>query len=267
MSLGRTLRTLPPLLRIGVAETVAYRAELLVWVLTTTVPLVNLGLWTRVAHEAPFRGYSSADFIAYFLAALIVRTVTGTWVAWQIGEEVRTGVMAMRLLRPVHPYLAFAATHLAAVPFRSAVMVPIAAILLVSSGRTALTSEPLQLALILPSIALAWLITFNMIFAIGALAFYATKTMALMNVYFGLFSLFSGYILPIPLLPSAVRTIAEWLPFRYSLSAPIELMTRPLDTDAVLGLIGGQVAWTLLTLAGALWMWRRGVKHFEAVGG
>jgi len=81
---ARTLRALPTLLRIGVAETVAYRAEFLVWILTTTQPLIMLGLWTSVAREAPFARYSSADFVAYFLATLIVRQLTGNWVAWQI---------------------------------------------------------------------------------------------------------------------------------------------------------------------------------------
>ena len=51
----RTLRAVPALLRIGLAETVAYRAEFLVWVLTTTLPLIMLGLWTSVASEGPFR--------------------------------------------------------------------------------------------------------------------------------------------------------------------------------------------------------------------
>src|SRR5262249_19533403 len=52
MSIARTARALPTLLRVGVAETVAYRAEFLVWILTTTLPLVMLGLWTSVADEA-----------------------------------------------------------------------------------------------------------------------------------------------------------------------------------------------------------------------
>ena len=87
---GRTLRAIPTLLRIGVAETVAYRAEFLVWILTTTLPLVMLALWTSVANEAPFRSFSAEDFVAYYLAALIVRNLTSTWVAWQVSEEVRT---------------------------------------------------------------------------------------------------------------------------------------------------------------------------------
>jgi len=51
---SRTLRALPTLLQIGVAETVAYRAEFLVWILTMTQPLIMLGLWTSVARDAPF---------------------------------------------------------------------------------------------------------------------------------------------------------------------------------------------------------------------
>lgn len=267
MSATRALRALPTLLRIGVAETVAYRAEFLVWILTTTLPLVMLGLWTSVAEHEDFKGYSSAAFVAYYLANLIVRNLTGSWVAWQISEEIRTGAMSMRLLRPLHPYVAFAASHLAAVPFRTAVVMPIAVGLLISSGASALTTAPLQLALIVPSLVLAWIITFNVMFMIGSLGFFVTKTMALLNLYFGLFSLLSGYLLPIPLLPFEIRWFAEWMPFRYMLSAPIELMTVPLGTAQAWWLLIAQAGWAVATLALALFVWNRGVKRFEAVGG
>src|SRR5207302_5144810 len=102
-SVSRTLRALPTLLRVGVAETVAYRAEFLVWILTMTMPLVMLGLWRSVAAEAPFAHYQSRDFVAYYLANLIVRNLTSSWAAWQMSEEIRMGTMAMRVLRPIHP--------------------------------------------------------------------------------------------------------------------------------------------------------------------
>lgn len=264
---ARTLRALPTLLRIGVAETVAYRAEFLVWILTTTLPLVMLGLWTKVASEEPFQGYTSAAFVAYYLSNLIVRNLTGSWVAWQVSEEIRLGAMSMRLLRPLHPMVAFATSHLAAVPFRSVVALPVAVILLVSSGASALTTEPLQLALLVPSLALSWLITFSVMFMIGCLAFFVTKSMALLNLYFLLFSLLSGYLLPIPLLPWWIRDAAEVLPFRFMLSAPIELMTRSLSGADLANLLAGQLAWAIATLLFALWVFRRGVRRFEAVGG
>ena len=263
----RTLRAIPTLLRIGVAETVAYRAEFLVWILTTTMPLVMLALWTSVASEGPFRSYSSEDFVAYYLAVLIVRNLTGNWVAWQVSEEVRMGVMSMRLLRPLHPFVGYAVSHLASVPFRSLVALPIAGGLLLSSGASALTREPLQLALLVPSLALAWLITFSLLFALGALAFFVTKTMALLNLYFLVFSLCSGYLLPLPLLPGWIARAAEVLPFRYMLSVPVELMTRPQSGGEVASLLLGQLAWAAVSVAAALWVWRLGIKRYEAVGG
>jgi ABC-2 type transport system permease protein len=263
----RALRALPTLLRIGVAETVAYRAEFLVWILTMTQPLIMMGLWTAVARDAPFAGYSAQRFVAYFLSCLIVRQLTSNWVAWQISEEVRSGAMAMRLLRPIHPFVAFAAGHAAAIPFRSLIALPLAVVLLASSGASALTSAPAQLAWLLPSLALAWLITFAVLFAIGALAFFLTRTDAIANLYFGLFALFSGYIMPLEMMPGWLRAVAGWLPFRAMLSAPVELLTEPLDRGGIAAVLAGQAAWAAITLAAALALWRAGVRRFEAVGG
>jgi hypothetical protein len=81
----RIVRAFPTLLRIGFAEAVAYRAEFVIWMLTTTMPLVMLALWTAVAREGPFGRFTQADFVAYYLAALIVRTLSSSW--GRLGDE------------------------------------------------------------------------------------------------------------------------------------------------------------------------------------
>jgi ABC-2 type transport system permease protein len=48
-------------LRIGFAEMVAYRAEFLVWILTTNMPLVMMALWSAVAAEARWAASASAS--------------------------------------------------------------------------------------------------------------------------------------------------------------------------------------------------------------
>lgn len=266
---ARTIAALPTLFRIGVAETVAYRGEFIVWMLTSTMPLVNLALWTSVADEAPFQQYQSSDFVAYFLGILIVRNMTSNWVAWQMSEEIRMGILSMRMLRPIHPFLAYASTHAAAVPFRSLVSLPVAFALLLSSGASALTSDPVQLLLLLPSIILAWFITFGMMFALGCLGFWMTQTMGIMNFYFGVWSLFSGYLMPMDIMRSRfpfVADIAEWLPFYYTLVPPVELMTKHLSSGDLVRLMGGQMIWAALCVALGVYAWRAGVRRFEAVG-
>lgn len=264
---SRTLRAVPTLLRIGVAETVAYRAEFLVWMLTSTMPLIMLALWTSVAAEAPFAQYTSSQFVAYYLAVLIVRNLTGNWVAWQLGEEVRMGILSMRLLRPIHPFVAFAISHAAALPFRSLIALPLCVVLLLSSGASALTTEPLQLLLLVPSLMLAWLISFGILFALGSAAFWMTQPYGLVNFYFGVWSLLSGYLLPLDLLPDVITRIAKWLPFYAMLGAPVELMMGHLDAGQVAEIFVRQAGWAVATLVIALGVWNAGLRRFEAVGG
>src|SRR5690606_32669333 len=98
------------------------------------------------------------------------------------------------------------------------------------------------------------------------LAFFMTETTAIINLYFGLFALFSGYLLPLELLPGPIATLARWLPFRFMLSAPVELMVHTLDGQQVAVLLAGQVFWAVATLSIALLSWRAGLRRFEAVG-
>ena len=266
----RTLRAFPTLWRVGIAETVAYRAEFLVWMLTTTIPLIMLGLWTSVAAEGPFQNYSSADFVAYFLAVLIVRQLTSNWVAWQMFEDIRLGPMSMRLLRPVHPFWAYVISQAAALPFRSVIAVPVALLLLTSSGVHSLTTNPLQLVLIVPSILLAWVISFGINFGIGAVGFWVTQAMVLGSVFFTLYTLLSGYMMPLDIISSkypTVTAIAWATPFPSMLAVPVRLLTRNLGTIEVLRLLAMQTAWAAGCTLGALAVWRRGLRHFEAVGG
>jgi viologen exporter family transport system permease protein len=64
-----------------------------------------------------------------------------------------------------------------------------------------------------------------------------------------------------------IANIARWLPFRFMLSAPVELITRTQHRDDLVRLLGGQAAWAAISLAAALMLWHRGVRRFEAVGG
>src|SRR6266581_5368962 len=147
MSLRRAIKAYPAMLRVGLAEAVAYRAELVVWMLTTTMPLVMLALWTAVARDGRFGRFGAADFVAYYLAALIVRTLTSCWVVWEMNMEIRGGTLSTRLLKPIHPFLAYSAEHIAVIPLRAAIALPAAVIMLVAtSGSRVVTDPPLILA-------------------------------------------------------------------------------------------------------------------------
>jgi len=267
VSLRANLRAMPTMLRVGFAETIAYRAEMIVWILTTTMPLVMLSLWTSVAEEAPFRAYTQADFVAYYLGALIVRNLTSNWVAWQIGEEIRMGTLSMRLLRPVHPFTGYLSTHLAAIPLRALVVLPVVVVLFLTDGRDVVITDPARLALFALALAGAWLLTFGTFVTIGALAFFLEKSTSLVEVYFGLFMLLSGYLVPLDLMPGWLGQVSTWLPFRYMLGTPVELLIgRMPDVGTAAAAVAAQWTWATIMLGAGTLVWRAGIRRFEAYG-
>lgn len=263
----RTLRAFPTMLRVGLAETVAYRAELLVWLLSTNMALVMLALWSAVAREAPVGRFGQEEFAAYYLAALVVRLMTGAWVIWELTFEIRQGTLAFRLNRPVHPLVAYAAENLSAMPVRLVMALPVAAGLALTLGPKALTGDPLLLALFPLTVLGAWLITFLAMAVVGSLAFYVDSATSLFEIWMGLFGVFSGYLVPLELFPAWLGTAARLLPFRYMLAFPVEMAIGMLSRERALWELGVQWGFVALLAAGAAAAWRLGLRRFAAFGG
>jgi ABC-2 type transport system permease protein len=263
----RTLRALPTLLRVGLAEAVAYRAEFLVWLLSTNMPLVMLALWSAVARDAPVGRFGQRDFTAYFLAALVVRLMTGAWVIWELTYEIRQGTLAFRLLRPIHPLLTYACENLAAMPLRLVLSLPVVATLLFTAGDTRITHDPLLLALFPVTLLGAWLITFLAMSIVGALAFYVDSAGSVFEIWMGLFGVFSGYLVPLELFPRWVTALARALPFRYMLAFPVEMLIGMQTRQ--LALVELAVQWLFVGVLGAIAVavWRIGLRRFAAFGG
>ncbi|HYG67304.1 MAG TPA: ABC-2 family transporter protein [Anaeromyxobacteraceae bacterium] len=263
----RTLRAIPTLLKVGFAEAVAYRAEFVVWLLSTNMPLVMLALWSAVARDAPVGRFGQQEFVAYYLATLVVRLMTGAWVIWEVNFEIREGTLAFRLLRPIHPLVVYACENVAAMPLRLLMSIPIAATLLLTVGHDELTRDPVLLALFPLTVIGGWLITFLAMAAIGALAFLIDSAGSIFEVWLGLFGIFSGYLVPLELFPPWLEAASRWLPFRYMLAFPVEMiigMTPRADALRELAIQWAFVGVLFFVVRG---VWRLGLRRFAAFGG
>ena len=263
----RALRAIPTLLHVGFSEAVSYRAEMLVWLLSTTMPLVMLALMTAVAREGPVGRFGQADFTAYYLAALVVRLLTGAWVIWEVNFEIRQGTLAYRLLRPIHPLVAYACENVGAMPLRLAATLPIGVVAAFLVGPGHLTRDPLLLAVFPATVVGAWLITFLAMSLIGALAFYVESSGALFEVWLGLFGVFSGYLVPLELFPAWLAAAARFLPFRYMLAFPVEMIVGMTPRAEALAELGIQWCFVALLAFVARVAWRVGLRRFAAYGG
>jgi len=254
------------LLRTGFAEAVAYRAEFLIWMFSTNMPLVMLAIWAAAAREGPVAGYSQRGFAAYYLCTLLVRLLTGAWVVWEMTMEIRQGTLALRLLRPIHPLLQWSADNIAAIPMRGVVALPVTAVLLFFA-RGELARDWFSWLLLCPALLGAWLLYFLVQAMIGTVALRFESAASLFEAWLGFSNILSGYLVPLDLFPRAVRDVALWLPFRFQLSYPVELMLGRWSRLQALELLGVQWIYVAMFLLATRAAWRSGLRYYAAYGG
>jgi ABC-2 type transport system permease protein len=263
----RLLGTYKGLLRVGFAEAVAYRSEFIVWFLATNMPLVMWLLWSTVAEEGPIGGYGPAQFAAYFIVTLIVRLLSGAWVVWQMTEEIRSGTMGQRLLRPLHPFLNYSAENLAAFPIRLMMLAPIFVFAGLYIGRDGFTHAVAQWPLAIVAIMSAWALGFAAQLLIGSLAMHWQSAVSLMDFWLGMYFVFSGYLMPLDLFPAGLREVIVWLPFPYMVSLPVQTILGQIDTAATLRGISVQWAYIGGFMLTSSLVFRAGLRRYQVFGG
>ncbi len=265
--MSASLTKLASVMRVGAAAALAYRGEFLVWILTTNMPLVMIALWTRVAADGPVGRFDGRGFAVYFLTVLLVRFLTGSWVVWELTFAIRDGSLQTRLMRPLHPFAHYAAENLAQMPLRLVVAAPIAATLLAVAGRTGLSRDPVQWALVPLTLAGSWAVLYSAMLTVASLSFFADSALSVWELWMAAGYVFSGYLAPLELLPETVRRLAQWLPWRATLALPVESIAGLIDRRETLRGIGLQLAWAAVFSASATALWRRGLKRYESFGG
>ncbi|HEX6291555.1 MAG TPA: ABC-2 family transporter protein [Herpetosiphonaceae bacterium] len=253
------------LLRREMNLVIVYRAQMIIWLLTGVLPLIMLAAWLSLGEGGPVGSFTPTDFIAYYLAAIFVRQLTGVWIVWDMDYQIRQGEFSTMLLRPLDPIHHWAARGLGSKGLRLVLLLP-------TLGTAALLTgvrydlHPSTLLAFLAAMFGAWLLSFLIQYINGLLAFWITQAVAVFDLWFGLWTILSGYLIPLDLLPAAVGQAAYWLPFRYQLAVPLEILMGRLHGVELWRSLGLQALWILAMYALTRLLWRRGIKKYSAVG-
>jgi ABC-2 type transport system permease protein len=87
-----------------------------------------------------------------------------------------------------------------------------------------------------------------------------------MEFYSAVAVMFSGQFVPLQVMPPLVQTIAGYLPFRFFVYFPIQIILGKVPMDEYGRTLAVGLVWLLLAYLLFRWVWREGLKHFSAVG-
>ena len=250
------------------AEQWQYRANLMMYLFFWLVsPIVYLAVWTTIANtQGSVNGMSAQDFVAYYMILLVVNIATSDITIHLLGYKIMDGTLSNMLILPIHPVLTHVLmNNLAFKALQLVALTPIWAVLYLLY-RPVLTILPINLLLAIPALLMGFLILFFFGVIITSVAFWTTRVWALWDFFYALFGLFAGQFVPLALLPPALQTVAQVLPFRLSLYFPIELILGKLTLQQTALNLGLQVVWCVVTYFAFRLIWRAGVRNYSAVG-
>ncbi|MEC4816292.1 MAG: ABC-2 family transporter protein [Scytonema sp. PMC 1069.18] len=260
MKIWRSIRTF---LVIYYAYMLEYRAELILWVLANSLPIILMGVWIEAAQGGKFN-LTPVDFARYFISVFLVRQFTVVWVIWEFEREIVEGKLSPRLLQPIDPAWHHVFSHVsergARLPFAGLLLIMFFVLYPKAFWIPSLT----KFLLFLLAAVLVFAMRFVIQYTFAMLAFWTERASAIENVWLLFYLFLSGMIAPLDVFPEPVRAIVLCTPFPYMVDFPASLLVGlPVDlTRGFLSIIG----WFLLFLGLNRILWRHGLKRYSGMG-
>jgi ABC-2 type transport system permease protein len=255
--------------QVNWAEQWQYRANLLMYILYWLVsPIVYLAVWMTVAgSQGSVKGLPANDFITYYMTLLIVDQFTSDITIHLLAYKIQDGTLSSELIKPIHPILTNTLVNNIAfkvLTFMALIPVWIVLFFLFRPDFGSVRAENLLLAV--PALFMGFAISFLFGATITSLAFWTTRVYSVSEFFNALVLLFSGQFMPLDLMPPAVQTLAQYLPFQMMRYFPVQVILGKLPPETIWRGFAVNVAWLAILLVLFLWVWREGLKRFSAVG-
>lgn len=254
------------LLRRGIAAMFEYRASMMIWMLVSVTPFVMLAVWFSMSEGGPVAGYTQADFVSYYLLLAFVQQMTAVWVIYELDYDIRHGDLSIKLLHPINPLHDYMATNLADKVLRPFILIPLGILAWLIFPGIHYDVTPLHVVLFVLALMAAWFIKFMSQYILGLLAFWVSESTGLSDIWVALAEMLGGMVAPLDLFPPAVTVVANFLPFRFMLSFPVEIVSGRLTTQGLITGLVTMAAWVLVSILIYRWVWRRGIRRFSAFG-
>jgi len=257
---------------IGLQNTFVYRWNFLLRSLFGLVPLAGtVFIWRAIfaSAQTAIGSYDYAEMILYFLLVILVdNLVTPTEDEWQIAADIREGQISAFLTKPLN-YLGYRLALFVSyrIVYTLVTIIPMALAVYWFREYIVLPQSPATWPLFFLSVTMAAGISFLIAYSLALLSFWILEISTVVFILFSFEYFLSGQTFPLDIMPAWFQAILRWLPFPYELFFPVQVfLERVQGRELWIGL-AIQAGWVLFFLGVARLMWKRGVNHYQAVGG
>lgn len=247
----------------------SYKANLLLKVISSFIFLfVTVSIWKALYINKPLvDGINLREMLSYILVVQLLRIVVKMPVSSYIGQRISTGMITVDFVRPVTLKYCAISDSLGIALFN-----------LVTTGIPMLILGILLWGIVIPEQIFQWICTVISIFLsmllyatleyIMGLTTFWTKTAYHIQWIMGAFyTLFSGANIPLWFYPEPVRTVANFLPFKYFAFEPVNLFLGKVSKNEAINSLLCECAWIVLLCIIERMLWAMAQKVITIQGG
>jgi ABC-2 type transport system permease protein len=246
----------------------AYRSQVWLQVLASIIAIwIQVAIWRALLGNGSASGIHLRDMVTYVVLNAVISAVLLTEMFEEADERIRTGKIAMDLLRPVSYPLYLLAGQLGKAAYRTVFQVgPTVALAALVFGLS-WPASPLDAAAFVFAMAVAIAISFAFAYLIALLAFWFLTTLHFEWTFVGLNTLLSGAIVPLWFFPPGWAELARLLPFQFLGFVPAAIYMGKLGTAETWLTLAQGLGWAAALLIIAALLWTASIRRLVIQGG
>ena len=276
------LRKYKPFIRASAIDIMAYRFNILVWVIVTVFEVACLiFLWFAVYQsseggiDASINGFTYKEMITYVVLTTVFGFVTfNNDTLWFINKEIKDGTIGNYVIKPISYRGRFVASNIGALLMMSLVFgIPLYGAslgVLIGIGFLPVPSVLdfiAHFALFIVASVLASLLNDVISYIFGVLCFYTSAAWGLNSLKTTIISFLSGALLPLAFFPNVFREIVSYMPFAGMSQNPVLILMMKYSYLECAKVILVSLGWLILLELFAKLLFNHAIKIVTVQGG
>lgn len=268
MTVSQSLRVIRRLIAIDLSMALVYRVEFVMFMISTVVgPAISLVVWRAALENGASLPVDAEYLTTYFVLLGVVSMLTSSWISGFLAESIRLGEISIWIVRPGSTHFNGIANNLSEKIIKAVALAPMIAVLWwFFRDSVVVPADPLRWALFVVSVAAAAIMIFALDVLVGSLAFWIDDIGGIDYARDILAMVFRGQLVPLALMPAWAQGVVDLQPFRFTLSFSLELVIGDLSRGEIIAGMLLQLMYPVVSVVAAVWLWRRGMRAYSAVG-
>lgn len=264
----RATRTFLAFFGTSFRKNLAYRSEVWLLVLLGLLAIIiQAAIWQALLGDGAVEGITVSDMVTYVIITTVLSTISLHRLVNDVDERLRSGDIAVDLVKPMHYPSLQLADQLGRSTFQLAfVVVPMLGLSALAFDIQAPASATAGAAFI-AALVIALLVSFTQGLLLALLAFWFLTTSHFIWVNGALLTLFGGANLPLWFFPDTLESLARLLPYQYVAFVPAAVYLGEIVGGELAWMLALGVVWVVIHGAACHLLWTAAIRRLTLQGG